>query len=316
MARRLNTSDSLDLDDARVLDDTADQSIAVVEPNPAVRSFAEEDDHPSTKFPIAGIVGSAGGLDAFKKFFADMPNKSGMAFVLIPHLDSKRKSSMVDLIMRQTSMPVVEATDGMIVEVNSVYIIPPNHFLAISNGILQLSDLPDPVGSQTAIDFFLRSLAEDQQERAIGIVLSGTGSHGTLGIREIKRCGGIAMVQSSESAEFDQMPSSAIETGLIDFVLSPELMPETLLKYAQQPYVNQTRPPLASSDNATEQLEDVLELIRSQTRYDFHSYRTNMILRRIERRMGLLQVDDFAKYVEVLQNQPSEVDALCKDFLI
>ena len=245
-----------------------------------------------------------------------MPNKSGMAFVLIPHLDSKRKSSMVDLIMRQTSMPVVEATDGMIVEVNSVYIIPPNHFLAISNGILQLSDLPDPIGAQTAINFFLRSLAEDQQERVIVIILSGTGSHGTLGIREIKRCGGIAMVQTPESAEFDQMPLSAIETGLIDFVLSPELMPETLLKYAQQPYVNQSRPPLASSDNATEQLKDVLELIRTQTRYDFGSYRTNMILRRIERRMGLLQVDDFAKYVEVLQNQPSEVDSLCKDFLI
>jgi len=163
----------------------ASQSSAVAEPNPAVSSFAEDDDHSSTKFPIAGIVASAGGLDAFKKFFADMPNKSGVAFVLIPHLDSKRKSSMVDLIMRQTSMPVVEATDGMLVEVNSIVIIPPNHFLAISNGILQLSDLPDPLGSQTAIDFFLRSLAEDQQERAIGIVFSGTGCHGTLGIRAL-----------------------------------------------------------------------------------------------------------------------------------
>jgi len=125
---------------------------------------------------------------------------------------------MVELLERQTSMPVVEATDGLLVEVDSVYLIPPIHFLSISQGILRLSGLPDPIGVQTAIDYFLRSLAQDQQARSLGIVFSGTGSHGTLGIREIKRCGGIAIVQSPKSSEFDQMPSSAIETGLVDFV--------------------------------------------------------------------------------------------------
>lgn len=298
------------------MDPRATPWIAVVESDSSDHSVAEPNGHPNTKLPIAGIVASAGDLDAFKKFFAAMPITSGMAFVLVPHLDAKRKSSMVELLERQTSMPVVEATDGLQVEVDSVYIIPPNHFLSISQGILRLSDLPDPIGVQTAIDYFLRSLAQDQQERSIGIVFSGTGSHGTLGIREIKRCGGIAIVQSPEFSEFDQMPSSAIETGLVDFVLSPELMPETLLKVAKEAYVSQSRPPLGSSGNATEQLEVVLELIRTQTNYDFRSYRTNMILRRIERRMGLIQVAEFAKYVEVLKNQPNEVEALCKDFLI
>ncbi len=167
-----------------------------------------------------------------------MPVDSGMAFILVPHLDAKHKSSMVDLLKRETKMPVAEATDGMLVEVNCVYIIPPNHCLTIAQGKLRLSDLPDPIGAQTAIDFFLRSLAVDQEELAIGIVLSGTGSHGTLGIREIKRCGGMAMVQSPESAQFDQMPRSAIETGLVDFVLPPELMPAKLVSYVKQPYVN------------------------------------------------------------------------------
>lgn len=190
-----------------------------------------------TSFPIVGIVASAGGLAAFKSFFAAIPSQCGMAFILVPHLDAHRKSLMVELLARQTSMPVVEAGEGMLVEVNSVYIIPPNHCLTLRHGRIRLSEMPDPIGAQTAMDSFLRSLAEDQKELAIGIVLSGTGSHGTLGIREIKRCGGMVMAQSPESAEFTQMPSSAIETGLVDYVLTPNLMPDTLLKYVQQPYV-------------------------------------------------------------------------------
>ncbi len=267
-------------------------------------------------FPIVGIVASAGGLDAFKSFFAELPINCGMSFVLVPHLDAKHKSSMVELLSRQTAMPIVEVMDGMSIEINTAYVIPPNYYLSLSQGKLRLSELPQPIGAQTAIDFFLRSLATDQGEKAIGIVLSGTGSHGTLGIREIKRCGGMAMVQSPESAEFDQMPRNAIETGLVDFVLPPALMPETLLRYIRHPYLNRSEDHFVVSPNTIEQLNLVLELIRSKTKYDFRSYRTNMILRRIERRMGLVQADDLAKYIKLLQSNPVEVDALCRDFLI
>ena len=265
---------------------------------------------------VVGIVASAGGLTAFKEFFAAMPIDSGMAFILVPHLDATHKSSMVELLKRQTAMPVVEAAEGMQVEINSVYIIPPNHCLAIAQGILKLSDLPEPIGAQTAIDSFLRSLAGDQQERAIGIVLSGTGSHGTLGIREIKRCGGLAIAQSPESAQFDPMPVSAIETGLVDFVLPPASMPATLVNYVKQPYINGSRPLLDTSSDTAAQLKTVLELMRAQTKYDFRSYRPKMIMRRIERRMGLAQLDDFGAYIELLSSKPNELDALRKDLLI
>ncbi len=277
---------------------------------------AKSETRSHSAFPIVGVVGSAGGLEAFKRFFAAMPRESGMAFVLVPHLDTKHKSSMVSLLGRQTSMPVVEALDGMLVEINSVYVIPPNRCLSLVKGKLQLSNLPEPLGYQTAIDSFLRSLAADQEECAIGIVLSGTGCHGTIGLAEIKRCGGMTMVQSPESAQFDQMPSSAIKAGVVDFVLSPELMPETLIQYIRHPYVSRSRPPLFASDSAMEQLSTVLELIRKQTNFDFRSYRPKMIMRRIERRMGLLQMDDFSQYIQLLRERPNELDALRKDLLI
>jgi two-component system, chemotaxis family, CheB/CheR fusion protein len=218
MAKRLDRNDARQANlVAASANDVADDTLVESEVDPEFPS--------DSNFPMVGIVASAGGLDALKHFFAAMPSTSGMAFVLVPHLDAKHKSLMVELLARQTSMPVIEAIEGMRVEANSVYIIPPNHCLRLSDGYLHLSQLPDPIGAQTAIDFFLRSLAVDQQEQAIGIVLSGTGSHGTLGIREIKRCGGMVMAQSPESAEFDQMPRSAIETGLVDFVLPPNACP-------------------------------------------------------------------------------------------
>jgi chemotaxis methyl-accepting protein methylase len=308
MAKRLNGNDARQANlVAASANDVADDTLVESEVDPEFPS--------DSNFPMVGIVASAGGLDALKHFFAAMPSTSGMAFVLVPHLDAKHKSLMVELLARQTSMPVVEAIEGMRVEANSVYIIPPNHCLRLSDGYLRLSQLPDPIGAQTAIDFFLRSLAVDQQEQAIGIVLSGTGSHGTLGIREIKRCGGMVMAQSPESAEFDQMPRSAIETGLVDFVLPPNAMPDALLTYSKQPYLNRDHP-IATSADFDEQLKIVLEVMRSQTKYDFRSYRTNMIRRRILRRMGLAHVDDLSKYIEFLQSNPDEMDALSKDFLI
>ena len=186
-----------------------------------------------------GIGASAGGLEAFKRFFKSMPADSGMTFVLIPHLDPKHDSLMVELVARQTAMTVVEAAEGQPLESNHVYIIPPNKFLAIAEGRLHLTSPPEPRGRRTALDTFFCSLAEEQQERSIGIVLSGTGSHGTLGIKEIKLAGGMAMVQQPESADYKQMPESAIATGLVDYVLTPEQMPEALLNYVRQPYREQ-----------------------------------------------------------------------------
>ena len=284
--------------------------------NSAIEAFDGNTAPSIPRFPVVGLVASAGGLDALKSFFSAMPSQSGMAFIVVPHLDSKHKSLMVDLLSHHTTMRVVEATDGQKLEPNSVFVIPPNHFLSLSHSQLQLSDLPEPIGSQTAIDFFLRSLAEDREELAIGIVLSGTGTHGTQGVREIKRCGGMAMAQSPDSSGFAQMPKSAIQTGLIDFVLTPTEMPETLLRYAQQPYLQADHDKIASAANASEQLKTILELARSRTKYDFRNYRTNMLLRRVERRMGLVQIDDLGRYLELLIQCPAELEALCSDFLI
>lgn len=265
--------------------------------------------------PVVGIGASAGGLAAFKKFFSSLPADSGMAFVLVPHLDPTHESLMVELLARQTSMPVCEATEGMPIEPNRVYIIPPNKYLAIVAGRLQLSTPAERHGAQTAIDFFFRSLAAAQHERAIGIILSGTSSHGTVGLKEIKLVGGMVMVQQPESADYDQMPRSAIATGLVDFVLPPEKMPAALVKYVRHPYVVGTLD-AAVEDTAREQLGRVLAVLKARTKYDFGSYRKNMLLRRVQRRMGLCHTEQLADYLDYLRENPDEVTALYQDLLI
>jgi two-component system CheB/CheR fusion protein len=267
-------------------------------------------------FPIVGIGASAGGLAAFKQFFAAMPAGSGIGFVLIPHLDPTHESLMAELLGKATSMSVTEAKDGAAVEPNCVYIIPPNRYLAISRGVLQLSKPPEPRGLQTAIDFFLRSLAADQKERAIGVVLSGTGSHGTLGAREIKLAGGMVMAQQPDTAEYDQMPRSAIGTGLVDYVLPPKAMPKALLKYVEQPYLKRTLEEAPASEAGAEQIVHILTLLRYRTKYDFRCCRKNMLLRRVQRRMGLRHIDQYAKYLALLREDAAEVRALYKDLLI
>ncbi|XZE43508.1 chemotaxis protein CheB [Pirellulaceae bacterium SH467] len=270
----------------------------------------------SSTYPIAGLVASAGGLDAFKKFFSAMPGDSGLAFVLVPHLDPSHESMMVELLGKLTPMPVMEAKQGMAVLPNCIYIIPPNIFLSISGGLLQLNLPPAGHGWQTSIDYFLRSLADDQGERAIGIVLSGTGSHGSLGIREIKLAGGMVMAQKPETAEYDQMPLNAISTGVIDYVLPPEQMPAALLKYIQQPYLRQHSDEMALAEQASDLLNQILVILQSQAKYDFRPYRKPMVLRRIQRRMGIVQIDNLSHYLEFLKEKPEEITALYKDLLI
>jgi two-component system CheB/CheR fusion protein len=279
-------------------------------PKPALKS-----DQQVCQFPVVGIGASAGGLDAFKRFFAAMPPDSGMAFVLIPHLDPTHRSLMVELLGRQTKMQVCEAATGMPIEADHVYIIPPNKSLSVRDCRLYLSPPPSRQGFPTALDGFFRSLAEDQQERAIGIILSGTGSHGISGMKEIKAVGGLLMVQDPKTAEYDQMPQNALDTGLVDYSLAPEKMPEVLLKYIRHPYLH-SPVPLPADDEATDQITPVLELLRTRSRYDFRGYRKKMLIRRTQRRMGICQVEQIADYVAYLRKHPPEVTALGRDFLI
>jgi two-component system CheB/CheR fusion protein len=245
-----------------------------------------------------------------------MPADSGMAFVLIPHLNPSHASKMVELLSKWTSMPVIEAEHGMVVEVNRLYIIPPNYFLAISHGKLQLCDPPAELGGQTSIDFFLRSLAVDQAQRAIGIVLSGTGSHGSLGVRQIKTSGGMVMAQRPDTAEYDQMPINAIKTGIVDIVLPPEQMPEALINFCVRSLVNTDVDRLEQAEGSSEIIDQIFGILQTQENYDFRAYRKPMVLRRIQRRMGIVGVDTLPTYLLFLRDRPEEATALFKDLLI
>ncbi len=265
--------------------------------------------------PVAGIGASAGGLDAFKKFFAAMPPDSGMAFVLIPHLDPKHESLMVELLARCTTMPVVEATEGLAVLADHVYVIPPNKYMTIQGGVLSLTGPVLRGGLQTSIDLFLRSLADDKQEKAIGIILSGTGSHGSLGLEAVKAAGGMAMVQDPKTAEYPRMPESAIATGLADYVLPVDQMPEALIKYIQH-YLIVGPATGAVRAEAPDHLNQVLSLLLARTKFDFRGYRKAMLTRRIDRRMSLNHLDQIADYLAFLREHPDEVKRLFRDMLI
>jgi PAS domain S-box-containing protein len=267
-------------------------------------------------FPIVGMGASAGGLEAFKRFLGAMPGDRGLAFVLVQHLDPHHESLMVDLLDRCTPMKVVQVEDRMPVEPNQVYMIPPNKYLAIQEGVLQLTDPIMRRGMRMPIDFFFRSLAEDQQERAICIVLSGTGTDGTLGLQAIKGHGGMTMVQTPESAHYDGMPRSAIGTGLVDYVLNVEEMPDALIKYVRHSYINHGIQRQNLPESSADDLQAVLGLLRARTRYDFRGYKKGTLMRRIERRMGLNHIDELSNYVPLLRQHPGEVRQLFKDLLI
>lgn len=268
-------------------------------------------------FPIVGIGASAGGLAAFEAFFSGMPPVSdpGMAFVLVQHLAPDHKSILTDLIRRYTRMQVFEVEDGMEVQINCVYIIPPNRDMAFLNGTLQLFEPAAPRDRRLSIDFFFRSLAQDQRERAIGVVLSGTGSDGTLGVRVIKGEGGMVMAQNPESTEYDGMPRSAIATGLVDYELPPAEMPAQIIAYTAHAFGKLHRP--ATVTPKTESvLKKIFVLLRAQTGHDFSQYKPSTTQRRIERRMAVHQTETMDGYVKFIQQTPEEVEALFRDMLI
>jgi two-component system CheB/CheR fusion protein len=277
---------------------------------------APADTNGDDAFPIVGLGASAGGLKSFEIFFTHMPPDSGMAFILVQHLDPNRESMLVELVQRYTRMAVVQVQDEQEVEPNHVYIIPPNRDMALMHGAFYLMEPVAPRGLRLPIDTFFRSLARDQGERAICIILSGTGTDGTLGLKAIKEEGGMAMVQDPASSSYDGMPHSAINTGLVDYVLPPEEMPEQLINYVQHTFVPGAGHLDMQQPQAGAAMQKIFILLRNQTGHDFSQYKPNTTTRRIQRRMTVNQIKQIDHDVRHLQRNPLEVETLFKELLI
>ncbi|MDO8282564.1 MAG: chemotaxis protein CheB [Thermodesulfovibrionia bacterium] len=267
-------------------------------------------------FYIVGIGASAGGLEAFEQFFTNMPSDSGMAFVLIPHLAPEHKSLMAELLQRNTKMVVLQAEDGMKADPNCVYIIPPDRDMAILEGTLRLLEPVERRGLRHPIDFFFRTLADDQGEKAVCIVLSGTGTEGALGLRAVKGKGGLVIVQDPKTTRYDGMPASSIATGLVDYILPPDKMPGQLMSYISHAYPHPPKPEAKAESKFSEPLYKIFVLIRNHTGHDFSLYKQNTILRRIEKRMAILQVESMADYVTYLRSNSHEIELLFSELLI
>jgi chemotaxis methyl-accepting protein methylase len=266
-------------------------------------------------FPIIGIGASAGGLEALELFFTHVPPDCGMAFVIVQHLDPKRKDLLSELLQRMTVMKVAQIKDRMPVQPNCVYVIPPNKDLSILHGVLHLLNSAVTRGLRLPIDYFFRSLAQDQQERSIGVILSGMGSDGTQGLRAIKEQAGIVLVQEPSTAKFDSMPRSAIDAGLSDIVAAAEDLPGKIIAHVQRaPLIARKEADLEVK--AQSALEKVIVLLRAHSGNDFSFYKHNTLYRRIERRMGIHQIHKMAAYVRYLQENSQELELLFRELLI
>ncbi len=267
------------------------------------------------KFYVVGIGASAGGLEALEKLFVNMPPDTGLAFVVIQHLSPDYKSLMVELLSKYTRMQVLRAEDGTPVCPDTVYLIPPKKNMTIRNGKLHLREKNKKVFINLPIDIFLKSLAKDQAELAVGIILSGTGSDGMRGVRSIKEKGGMVMVQEESSAKFNGMPRSAISTGVADYILSPEEMPPELLHFtSHRPDEAKPEPPPLS--NTQDTIGRIIHLLRNQTGVDFTYYKPSTFHRRLERRLHVNQIDKPEEYLRFLMKSPREITALYKEILI
>jgi two-component system CheB/CheR fusion protein len=279
-------------------------------------SEQDPDAHSEAEAPsyIVGLGASAGGLESLEKFFMPMPTDSGMAFVVIQHLSPDFKTMMDELLARRTAMPIHLAENNMPVQADSVYLLPPKKDMIISQGRLLLTDRENLQELSLPIDHFLRSLAQDAGHRAIGIILSGTGSDGSRGITHIKNAGGLVFCEDPQIAKFDGMPKSAMATGLVDQVLQADNMGQALLDYQHQ---------LASGDSVPqvvvpvlEGIEIIFDLLRSEYDIDFAHYKPATVTRRIERRLAITGIADLDDYIERLRESRAELHALYKDLLI
>jgi two-component system, chemotaxis family, CheB/CheR fusion protein len=269
-------------------------------------------------FPIVGIGASAGGLEAFSELLRYLPEKTGMAFVLVQHLDPKHSSSLQEILSRTTKIPVTEVTQGIVVQPDHAYVIPANTNLTIKNGILQLGSRVVLRGRHMPIDDFFRSLAESVGQQAIGVILSGTASDGTEGCRAIKAAGGVTFAQDQESAKYDSMPRNAVNAGCIDFILPPKDIARELGGISQHPYVARVAGPgpdgfqgMVGSD-----LNALFGLLRESTGVDFANYKHTTLHRRIRRRMVVHRVETLKDYLRFIGKKPDELDELYRDLLI
>ena len=266
---------------------------------------------------IVGIGASAGGLSALEQFFDNMPSETGMVFVVIQHLSPDFKSLMDDLLSRHTTMPIHRVTNGIELKANSIYLIPPKTHMTVKEEKLYLTERAITPHIELPIDIFLNSLAEDAGERAVGVVLSGTGSDGSRGIVSIHKNGGLVLVQSPESAQFDGMPRNAIATGVCDFILAPDRIPRILVEYAISPLAVRTR-----MHDELEVFEDegefaeLFALLRRGYNLDFSKYKGSTVGRRIRRRMEFRQIPEVADYAAIISGDQGELEHLYKDLLI
>ena len=268
----------------------------------------------SSQFPIVCIGASAGGLEAFEQFLSNVPKDSGMAYIVIQHLDPTQKGMLPELLQRISSMEVLQVEDRMTVEPNRVYVIPPNKTMSILNGVLYLFEPLESRGLRLPIDYFLFSLADDQHENAIGVILSGMGSDGSTGIRAIKEKNGVVLVQDPTEAKYDSMPRNAIDAVLTDIVAPASELPLKLLDFLKYTPELISEMEIELKDQSA--LDKIIILLRTQTGNDFSLYKKNTVYRRIERRMGVHKIDKIAAYVTFLQTNPKEVDILFKELLI
>jgi hypothetical protein len=266
---------------------------------------------------VVGIGASAGGLEAFRLLLKSLPPDTGLAFVLVQHLDPGHESMLTSLLSKATQMPVAEVKEGMRAEPNHVYIIPPNTTMGILNGDLHLTARREPGSRHMPIDYFLRSLADDQGSGAIGVILSGAATDGTLGLKAIKAEGGITFAQDEKTAKYDGMPRSAIAAGCVDFVLSPEKIARELARIGRHPYlrVSPAEPVPLPAEN-DDDLRTLFLLLRDATGVDFSYYKYSTLKRRIVRRMVLHKIARLSQYLRYLRENPSELRALYEDILI
>ena len=272
-------------------------------------------DRDSSNFLYVGVGASAGGLDAIEKLLSNIPENSGNAFIIVQHMDPTHKSGLVNILSRYTTMKVLQVEDGVQVKPDHVYIIPPNKDMGLLNGKLQLMEPLEPHGLRMPINYFFTSLAQDQEDKSIGIILSGFGSDGSIGLKAIKANGGICIAQDPTTAGSDGMPNSAINTGYVDIVLAPEEMGEKLLSYKKSSS-KIIKKILTPEDETVQALMKIFILIRNRTGHDFSQYKKSTIYRRVGRRMNIHQIEEMPQYLRYLQKNPHEMDLLFKEFLI
>lgn len=280
-----------------------------------------KDDLPaaSASFPIVGIGASAGGLAALEQFLSHLPHRCGLAIVVVQHRDPHSEGMLVELLQRHTPMPVRQVADQMPVEPDQVYVIPPGSDMSLMHGVLHLFEPTEARGLRQPIDFFFKSLADDRQHNSIGVILSGMGSDGTLGLRAIRQAGGAAFAQTPASAQFDSMPRSAIDADVVDAVAPADELPAKVIAFVKRiRLVGDVQAQIEAEFQRTAAgfLDKILVLLRTQTGHDFSAYKKNTIMRRVERRMGLHQLSRIDDYLRYVRENPKEMELLLGELLI